>query len=53
MRQEGFGSSTMILLLCSEILDGQSTALVSGNIAVNLSPAVEYLENEGKKICHA
>lgn len=49
MRQEGIGSSTMLLLLCSEILDGQSTVLVSGSIGVNLSPAVGYLENKGKK----
>lgn len=38
-------SSMPFLLLCSVMLDWHSTTLVSGNIVVNPSPAVEYLEN--------
>lgn len=45
-------SSTLVLLLCSVMLDGHGTALVSGNIVVNLSPAVEYLENEGNNLLY-
>lgn len=45
-------SSTLVLLLCSVMLDGHGTAPVSGNIVVNLSPAVEYLENEGNNLLY-
>lgn len=43
-------SSTLFLPLCSVMLDGHSTAFVSGNVAVNLSPAVEYLGNGGNSL---